>query len=108
MFLCYIFVNCCIFCYFLKELIKLFLFDVGSVILFIRLMDVYFGVLRLFVFLYYFEFWDKLFWGNESFLDLVEKILIDFGLLVRRGIEEGWLIFDKEEVVGMINCGLLI
>lgn len=61
----------------------------------------------MFIFKYYLEFCDKLFWGNECFLDLVEKILIDLGLLVRKGIVEGWLIFDLEEVLGMIYCGLL-
>lgn len=105
--LCYIPVNCRIFCYFLKELIKPSPPDAGSVILPTRLTDVYLGALRLFVFSHHPEFRDKPFRGNESFSDSVEKTLTDLGSLARRGIEEGRLIFDKEEVAGMTNCGLL-
>lgn len=105
--LCYIPVNCRIFCYFLKELIKPSPPDVGSVILPTRLTDVYQGALRLFVFTHHPEFRDKPFRGNESFSDSVEKTLSDLGSLARRGIAEGRLIFDKEEVAEMTNCGLL-
>ena len=105
--LCYIPVNCRIFCYYLKELIEPSPPDAGSVILPTRLTDVYLGALRLFVFSHHPEFRDKPFGGNERFSDSVEKTLTDLGSLARRGIEEGRLIFDKEEVAGMTNCGLL-
>ena len=105
--LCYIPVNCRIFCYFLKEFVKLSPPGSGSVTLPTRLTDVYQGALRLFVFRHHPEFRDKPFRGNERFSDSVETTLTDLGSLARRGITEGRLIFDKEEVAEMINCGLL-
>lgn len=105
--LCYIPVNCRILCYFLKELIKLCALGSEIVTLPTRLTEVYRGALRLFIFKHHPEFRDKPFRGNERFSDSVEKTLTDLGSLARKGIAEGRLIFDSEEVAGMIHCGLL-
>ena len=105
--LCYIPVNCRILCYFLKELIKLCALGSKIVTLPTRLTEVYQGALRLFIFKHHPEFRDKPFRGNERFSDSVEKTLTELGSLARKGIAEGRLIFDSEEVSGMIHCGLL-
>lgn len=105
--LCYIPVNCRIMCFFLKELIKLCALGSEIVIFPTRLTEVYQGALRLFIFKHHPEFRDKPFRGNERFSDSVEKTLTDLGSLARKGIAEGRLIFDSEEVSGMIHCGLL-
>ena len=105
--LCYIPVNCRIMCFFLRELIKLCALGSEIVTLPTRLTEVYQGALRLFIFKHHPEFRDKPFRGNERFSDSVEKTLTDLGSLARKGIAEGRLIFDSEEVSGMIHCGLL-
>ena len=105
--LCYIPVNCRILCYFLKELIKLCALGSEIVTLPTRLTEVYQGALRLFIFKHHPEFRDKPFRGNERFSDSVEKTLTELGSLARKGIAEGRLLFDSEEVSGMIHCGLL-
>ena len=105
--LCYIPVNCRILCYFFKELIKPHEMASESVILPTRLTDVYQGALRLFIFKHHPEFRDKPFRGNERFSASVEKTLTDLGSLARKGIAEGRLTFDSDEVAGMQNCGLL-
>ena len=105
--LCYIPVNCRIMCFFLKELIKLCALGSEIVTLPTRLTEVYQGALRLFIFKHHPEFRDKPFRGNEHFSDSVEKTLTDLGLLAWKGIAEGRMIFDSEEVSGMTHCGLL-
>jgi len=105
--LCYIPVNCRILCFFLKALIKLCALGSEIVTLPTRLTEVYQGALRLFIFTHHPEFRDKPFRGNERFSDSVEKTLTELGSLARKGIAEGRLIFDSEEVSGMIHCGLL-
>ena len=105
--LCYIPVNCRILCFFLKELIKLCALRSEIVTLPTRLTEVYQGALRLFIFKHHPEFRDKPFRGNERFSDSVEQTLTELGSLARKGIAEGRLIFDSEEVSGMIHCGLL-
>jgi len=105
--LCYIPVNCRILCYFLKELIQLCALGSEIVTLPTRVTEVYQGALRLFIFKHHPEFRDKPFRGVERFSDSVEQTLTDLGSLARKGIAEGRLIFDSEEVSGMIHCGLL-
>ena len=107
--LCYIPVNCRIFCFFLKELIKLNapLNCQDTITLPTRLTDIYQGLLRLLIFKHHPEYRDKPFQGNERFSESVEQDLSSLGTLAKQGIAEGRMIFDSEEVAAMKNCGLL-
>ena len=107
--LCYIPVNCRIFCFFLKELIKLHALVSSQDVITLpsRLTDIYQGALRLLIFKHHPEYRDKPFRGNERFSETVEQNLADLGELARKGIAEGRMIFDSEEVAEMENCGLL-
>ena len=107
--LCYIPVNCRIFCFFLKELInmKTPATSKGNTTLPTRLTDIYQGVLRLLIFKHHPEYRDKPFRGNERFSDSVEHDLSNLGTLARKGIADRRMIFDSEEVKEMKNCGLL-
>lgn len=103
--LCYIPVNCRIICFFLNELIKLHCQD--SITLPTRLTDIYQGALRLLIFKHHPAYRKKPFQGNERFSESVEQDLTNLGALARKGIAEGRMIFDSEEVATMKNCGLL-
>ena len=103
--LCYIPVNCRIICFFLNELIKLHC--QGSITLPTRLTDIYQGALRLLIFKHHPAYRKKPFQGNERFSESVEQDLTNLGALARKGIAEGRMIFDSEEVATMKNCGLL-
>lgn len=107
--LCYIPVNCRIFCFFLKELITLHALEncQDSITLPTRLTDIYQGALRLLIFKHHPEYRDKPFRGNERFSESVERDLTDLGSLARKGIDEGRMIFDSEEVAEMKHSGLL-
>ena len=102
--LCYIPVNCRIFCFFLKELIKRNCQE--NIALPTRLTEIYQGALRLLIFKHHPEYRDKPFLGNERFSESVERNLTDLGALARKGIAAGRMIFDSEEVGEMKNCGL--
>lgn len=107
--LCYIPVNCRIFCFFLKELIQMEsqVSSQDGITLPTRLTDIYQGALRLLIFKHHPEHRDKPFRGNERFSDSVEQDLTTLGVLARKGIAEGRMIFDSEEVGDLKNCGLL-
>ena len=110
--LCYIPVNSAIVCSLLEKWIMLELDeqDSGSTLPKTST-EVYEGALRLFIFKHHPEFKDQrltpdFLRGNTPFSDSIKETLDQAGLLAKRGIEKGNLLFESTEVQGMENCGL--
>lgn len=114
--LCYIPVNSYIVCSYLEKLIKSPQSDeddsTSRPILPTTTTKVFEGALRLFLFKHHPDFKNtKLtkehLTENVGFSDSIEEALSELGSLAKTGIDEMRLMFEKDEVLGKENCGLI-
>ncbi|XP_028514912.1 NACHT, LRR and PYD domains-containing protein 3 isoform X1 [Exaiptasia diaphana] len=110
LYLCYIPVNCWIVCSLLHDFIKKHSSSLDSLVLPTTLTDIYKGALRLFLFKHSPEFHQEMSisdYTNDTISSKFEQVLSRLGKLARKGLEEKRLVFEREEVQGLENCGFL-